>query len=65
MSIPYAVRSYGSITKLDVVGVVHDKRNKTTHAVIHVGPPKTGSTLIQYYSAELVEELARDGYEMP
>jgi hypothetical protein len=37
----------------------------TTHAVIHIGPYKTGTTAIQQYSVELVHELAKDNYEMP
>lgn len=37
----------------------------TTHAVIHIGPYKTGSTSIQSFSKEHIKELKADGYEMP
>ena len=36
-----------------------------THAVIHMGVHKTGSTTIQALSAELIASLGRDGFEMP
>lgn len=36
-----------------------------THAVVHMGPHKTGSSFIQRVSKILVKELESDGYEMP
>jgi len=39
--------------------------NRKTHAVIHMGIHKTGSTTIQVRSEKLKEQLKKDGYEMP
>lgn len=42
-----------------------EKERKETYAVLHMGPPKTGSSTIQSYSKRLKNALAKDGYEMP
>lgn len=44
---------------------VKDKTQATTHAVIHIGPHKTGTTTIQSLSKVHFKELRKDGYEMP
>eukprot|EP00581_Thalassiosira_minuscula_P011745 CAMPEP_0183718882 /NCGR_PEP_ID=MMETSP0737-20130205/12023_1 /TAXON_ID=385413 /ORGANISM="Thalassiosira miniscula, Strain CCMP1093" /LENGTH=438 /DNA_ID=CAMNT_0025948525 /DNA_START=109 /DNA_END=1425 /DNA_ORIENTATION=- len=38
---------------------------RVTHAVVHMGPTKSGSTLIQQESKMLKETFQSDGYEMP
>jgi hypothetical protein len=36
-----------------------------THAVVHMGPHKTGSTSIQFQSRNSIKDLNKDGYDMP
>lgn len=36
-----------------------------THAVVHMGPPKTGSTSIQFQSRNSIKDLNKDGFDMP
>ena len=36
-----------------------------SHAVVHMGPHKTGSTTIQFQSEHLQDHLKLDGFEMP
>ena len=36
-----------------------------SHAVVHMGPHKTGSTTIQFQSQHLQDHLKLDGFEMP
>lgn len=38
---------------------------KKTVAVIHVGPPKSGTTTLQAFTEKFVNELKEDGYHMP
>ena len=35
------------------------------HAVLHIGPHKTGTTTIQEISRQLVGTIVQDGYDMP
>ena len=64
-----AMESKGQIIFERMVTAQHPKivsaEHPVLHAVLHIGPHKTGTTTIQEISRQLVGTIVQDGYDMP